>query len=99
MSVRATFQFPAAAHEPAVTRAELVDRAVSALGQRGFRVLSVGRFGISVEASSTDFCRALGVEASCEVGQTLDLNACDAPLSEWFSKVDIAPELQYYSSN
>ena len=65
------------------------------LRQLGFTVLSVGRFGISVEADEALFEAMLGVPAPSRRGLSLDLHQPDERLAGLVSKVCVAAPMDY----
>ena len=67
------------------------------LRQLGFTVLSVGRFGVSVEADEALFEAMLGVPAPSHRGISLELHQPDARLAGLVSKVCVAAPMDCFA--
>ena len=75
---------------------ELLSRAARLLGQVGFKVLHVGRFGVSVEASPETFASELGLQSVTEQGQVEKPNPRLPELAELVDLLEVTPPPTYF---
>jgi hypothetical protein len=81
---------------PGQQRPELsrVQEAADRLSMLGFKVLRLGRFGVSVEAPEAQFLSVLGVHPFDSDGGASPINPNDRKLKDLVDQVEIAPSPQ-----
>jgi hypothetical protein len=92
MAVIATVRVrPRAASPSPRPDADLLEQAARLLAALGFRVLRVGRFGVSIEGEEETFARELGVRVRQGKGAADRASPTNADLAELIDIVEVAP--------
>lgn len=76
-------------------RAKL-EEAARLLKQHGFDVVRIGRFGVSVTGSQSDFARVLGVDAAPNTALAVPANPSQPELHDLIDRIEVAPDPQLY---
>jgi hypothetical protein len=70
--------------------------AAARLTEFGFRVLKVGRFGVSIEGEAKEFSRILGVELEKDRPLVAEVHPQDPKLQTLVDMIEAAPKPQLY---
>jgi hypothetical protein len=73
-----------------------VEEAARLLKQHGFDVVRIGRFGVSVKGSQTDFARVLGVDAAPNQALVVPANPSQPELHDLIDRIEVATDPQLY---
>jgi hypothetical protein len=73
-----------------------LEEAAKLLAQRGFDILRIGRFGVSVRGEQNVFARVLGVAAEPNRAMAAEAKPSEPTLSDLIDRVEVATEPQTY---
>jgi hypothetical protein len=76
---------------PARPSREALDEAAKLLAERGFKIIRVGRFGVSIAGEAATFSRELGVDVSEDRPLVESAKPRYEPLADLIDLVEVAP--------